>query len=460
MLNGGTFSQSVSLLDVDDGSIRVAAGGRFSSSFLDFRQDGRIFVDGGDVSVGEVRQQGNSRIEVGDGGTATFGTMRVSAPSIVQIAGGTLDFNEYVAFLGGPNPGALRFDSGTLRVRSSSGLNTASTFLGGGINLSNDKTLRVDQRLRVGNNSFLSLNGGTLHVGQIEVAGGTIFGNSDLNLHLSTVNNTLRARGTVGVRVGGTSDSQINASGPLTIGNVERLDGFSFPGTLNVDNHQVIVLDADRADLGRNTILAQGGRLSAPNGFNLGSNRSLTATGDALIDGDFTNNGSVDGPTSGDLSFNDNVNGAGSYTGNIRFLQGFSPGNSPGLITFDDVTFGNTSNLDIELGGLLAGTEFDQLRILGDAHLGGELTVSLIDDFPLDYGQSFEILEIAGSRFGQFAGLGEGDLVGTFGGHDLFISYSAGSGNSVSLFTAVPEPATALLMLAAVVPLTLRSKRP
>jgi hypothetical protein len=32
--------------------------------------------------------------------------------------------------------------------------------------------------------------------------------------------------------------------------------------------------------------------------------------------------------------------------------------------------------------------------------------------------------------------LGEGDLVGNFGGEDLFISYTAGDGNNISLFTA------------------------
>jgi len=37
-------------------------------------------------------------------------------------------------------------------------------------------------------------------------------------------------------------------------------------------------------------------------------------------------------------------------------------------------------------------------------------------------------------------------LVGNFGGEDLFISYTAGDGNDVALFTAVPEPSSLALM--------------
>jgi len=62
--------------------------------------------------------------------------------------------------------------------------------------------------------------------------------------------------------------------------------------------------------------------------------------------------------------------------------------------------------------------------------------VQLIDGFALGIiGQEFEIID-AGTLSGMFAGLAEGALVGNFGGTDLFISYVAGDGNDVSLFTA------------------------
>jgi hypothetical protein len=46
----------------------------------------------------------------------------------------------------------------------------------------------------------------------------------------------------------------------------------------------------------------------------------------------------------------------------------------------------------------------------------------------------FEILDIAGTRTGEFVGLGEGARVGNFG-TNLFITYAAGDGNDVALYT-------------------------
>ncbi|MCP4508033.1 MAG: PEP-CTERM sorting domain-containing protein [Fuerstiella sp.] len=48
---------------------------------------------------------------------------------------------------------------------------------------------------------------------------------------------------------------------------------------------------------------------------------------------------------------------------------------------------------------------------------------------------------------GQYDELGEGALVGNFGGQDLFITYGGmGDGGGVALYTnAVPEPTTVLI---------------
>ncbi len=51
---------------------------------------------------------------------------------------------------------------------------------------------------------------------------------------------------------------------------------------------------------------------------------------------------------------------------------------------------------------------------------------------------------------GTFSGFGEGDMVGNFAGTDLFISYTAGTGNDISFFTAVPEPGALVMFSIAV----------
>jgi pectate lyase len=95
--------------------------------------------------------------------------------------------------------------------------------------------------------------------------------------------------------------------------------------------------------------------------------------------------------------------------------------------------------LAIELGGPAAGTEFDQVIVQGDAHLGGVLDLSLFNGFSILPGDTFEILTIAGTRSGEFVGLSEGSLAATLG-VDLFITYQAGDGNDVALFTTSSLP--------------------
>ncbi len=132
-----------------------------------------------------------------------------------------------------------------------------------------------------------------------------------------------------------------------------------------------------------------------------------------------------------------------SQQANIDIKDLLSPGESAGVIDFEgNLTLGSDVVSMFELGGVAAG-EFDQIIGLNSLLLNGDLQISLIDGFTLANGMQFNIFE-ATTLSGQFDGLAEGSLVGNFGGSDLFISYT---GNSVSLFTAVPEPAAASVLL-------------
>ena len=78
--------------------------------------------------------------------------------------------------------------------------------------------------------------------------------------------------------------------------------------------------------------------------------------------------------------------------------------------------------------------------------MAGLLNVELLDGFKLERGNRFDFLRVGGTLTGQYDGLGEGGLVGNFGGEELFITYAGGDGNDVALFTnAVPEPTTMLI---------------
>ena len=58
-----------------------------------------------------------------------------------------------------------------------------------------------------------------------------------------------------------------------------------------------------------------------------------------------------------------------------------------------------------------------------------------MEDFILAPNMIFEVLNISGARTGEFLGLAEGALIGSFG-LDRFITYTAGDGNDVALYSS------------------------
>ena len=112
----------------------------------------------------------------------------------------------------------------------------------------------------------------------------------------------------------------------------------------------------------------------------------------------------LSGTTTGSLSIpaNTSLVGTGTISGNLTNAGTVSPGNSPGIITVDgDYTQESDGVLEIELGGDVAGTGYDQLQVTDVATLAGTLDVSLYDGF-------------VPSNVDQFLALDAASLTGTF----------------------------------------------
>ncbi|MEO2047776.1 MAG: hypothetical protein ABGX16_14530 [Pirellulales bacterium] len=165
-------------------------------------------------------------------------------------------------------------------------------------------------------------------------------------------------------------------------------------------------------------------------------------------DGKVQNRGTID-TTNGTFINYGTKTGSGHIEGSYIDHGHTRPGNSAGVMTINGDYFKIAGSKEIELGGLFDGggdkslTHHDWLDVTGNVELAGTLDVHLIDGFELAQGMSFNFLRVGGTLTGQYDGLGEGDLVGNFGGQDLFITYAGGDGNEVTLFT-VPEPTVAL----------------
>ena len=131
------------------------------------------------------------------------------------------------------------------------------------------------------------------------------------------------------------------------------------------------IFSADTAILGGQTNLGAGGSLTVLNGAQLGNPASVdatkvvTATGAATINGNFINNGIVNGPTGGgqELTFTQFVKGAGSTTGNVEYQASYLPSNSPNAVSVQNVLLDSTSTLIMEIAGDVPGSGYDQLDI-------------------------------------------------------------------------------------------------
>ncbi len=268
-------------------------------------------------------------------------------------------------------------------------------------------------------------------------------------------------------------------------GNTLRLTGGSFSnsGLVEVHGGELRVSSALQNNSGSGLISVRDGSLIANSGINNSGSIAMshgvsTLRGDIANTGiiqisggahvtffdDVTQNGTMQvsavGNTSSTAVFLGAFTGSGGFTGggDVFALGDLRPGNSPASVLYDGNLFlGNSTNTFIELGGL-GMNEFDQLLVTGDLNLAGDLFVSLLGTHSLGLNQQYLIGDIGGGLTGQFSGLGEGDLVGVFGGQQLFITYAAGNGNDIGLFTAVPEPSSLLVFALAGSLLALRRR--
>lgn len=158
------------------------------------------------------------------------------------------------------------------------------------------------------------------------------------------------------------------------------------------------------------------------------------------------------------------LNGAGTIVGNITSDGIIAPGNSPGTLTITgDYTQSALGTLETEIGGLLAGTEYDVLNVTGTATLNGTLTVSLFDlgsgVFAPVAGNSFDILTAQIIR-GTFRTVNLPALTSGLVWQIHYLTDAIGSTDVVRLSVQpVPLPAAAYLFGAALVGLAGLTRR-
>lgn len=420
----------------------------------------------GSVIVGDdgSRLKVNGALTVGNGGFATLtvanlGLVESTALSSagangrVVLDGGTLRS----ASVGLGDPARLDWRSGTLHVTGAGGVALDDAQLPKLLPLLPGRTLLVDHRLSIGADSTLLLSGGQLRAGIVHLDRGVLAstGGGVNALQMDGIG-LLDAQGQVSAPIaGGSLGTRIAASGPLTLGLLTHSEGFAFGGQLHTGQHQVVLLDADLAGLGVATVLSDGGQLVTINGALLGADSVLLASGTTSVQGRFVNFGLVQ---SGELplSFIDNVDGPGQFSGNVRFLAGYAPGVGTARIGFDSgsVAFGEHAVLALDLNGTAPGNGFDQLADIGALRFDGTLVLDFGADFAAAPGTVLKVLD-----FDSFGGtLDAAHIVVNGYDRDRLDLHRLAIDGTLTV-TAVPEPGTLALWLAGLGVVVLRARR-
>jgi len=201
------------------------------------------------------------------------------------------------------------------------------------------------------------------------------------------------------------------------------------------------------------------------------SNAANTYTGPTNVnEGTLLVDGSIASSSLTTVALGATLGGSGTV-GDLTVFGTHSPGNSPDIQTVDgDYLLESSADLLIEILGTTPGaTGHDQVRV---DETGGDLDglvtindatllVELLGGFAPTAGDEFVIIDNDGDDFveGQFASLADGTYLFVAGSPmPLEISYFGGDGNDVVL-TAVPEPATMVLLTLGVGGLLTRRRR-
>jgi hypothetical protein len=346
------------------------------------------------------------------GGTLNAAALNFNgAPARFNWTGGTLNLASSVTWDSAAagtttsaafGPSLVLNNSQALTIAGDETLGGTGSF---GLTINGGSTHTVTGGITISSNGTLTLNGGTLSVGRLAIAGTLVINQAGASINTPIV-------------TGSPSTININANN-VSLGSAASFTGFNHQGVLNVGANTVTLNSAGYARLGVLTSLA-GGTINAPNGVAFAAGSNLLGHGaiNAQVTGDLGSVIEADGA----LALGDATSPAGfNFAGQLRIKQfavtfnsttpvglgnltTLGSGASPGILNatngyvvdFDEVVTG--------FGTINSTNTLAQRATINGTVQGGTLQLSLINSFTPTAGNSFDILDW-GSLSGTFSSL-------------------------------------------------------
>jgi T5SS/PEP-CTERM-associated repeat protein len=349
----------------------------------------------------------DDQLWIGESGTGTLtvqngGTLMTSSgaggSNIIGVFGGS---NGMVTITG---PGSTWNNSngltvgnsgnGTLLIANGGSFTNTGTSLGGGFAASGTAAV-------TGAGSTWTDSGST-NVGSTGAGALTIQNGGNLTSGTALIRGLNSGSGQV--LVAGAGSTWTVTTGPLTIGLPEG--GFTTgPTTLTI---------------------IPGGTVNVAHAINLDANSTLNFLGGTLSAAEIGLNGLQ---FLGQFQWTAGTLHVGIFRKSLTNQGGIlAPGHSAGRTTIDGNYIQQAAGaMEIQIGGTVAGTQYDDVDISGFATLGGELQLSLINGFIPTAAQTFTVLD-SSSITGAFSNVANGQRIGVGDGSGSFlVNYGSGS---------------------------------
>ncbi|QDT84252.1 LamG-like jellyroll fold domain-containing protein [Gimesia chilikensis] len=317
----------------------------------------------------------------------------------------------------------------------------------------------------------------TLEDGTVIATGGILTSQSDLDLRSGSVKAQLNGNNLIKNGSGTVILDALNGyTGSTTVndGTLQLAQSNAIPNTSSVNlTSATSVLDLNGFSVSLTSLTGTGSvQLGGPAGsltLNQAISTSATFAGDISGDGSLTIAGAGEVILSGSSTFTGATNvqdgvlkvegtlatsevivatgatlgGSGSISApvTINADAALVPGSSPGVLSTGDLTLDADADLNVEINGTTAGSEYDQIQVTGEVDLTGA-TLNISSSFTAAAGDQFLLIDNddVDAVTGNFVGLAEGTLF-SFNGNQVYITYQGGDGNDVVLTVNSPPSA-------------------